>query len=360
MSSGTSVKPAREAQRLCILAEGAFDPESAKTGTGVIRYGTRRVVAVIDSAHAGEDVGALIGAGQGIPVVRDINAALRLGPDALLIGIAPRGGRLPEAWRWQLRTAIANGLAIINGLHVLLRDDPELVASAQRHDVDLWDVRLPRPDEGVATGAPHRLGSRTVLFVGGDCSIGKMTAALELDQEARRRGWSSKFVATGQTGIIIAGDGVPLDRVIGDFMPGAVERQVLAACAAHDWVWVEGQGSLIHPAYAPVTLALVHGARPDAMLLVHKPDRREVRGYGLPMPPLPELIRVYETAAAWVQPARVVAVALNTFGQDGEAARRSIREAEDSSGLPADDPVRFGAGRLLDATAAALPMGAPV
>jgi uncharacterized NAD-dependent epimerase/dehydratase family protein len=348
------VHSARAAQRLCILAEGAFDPESAKTGTGVIRYGRRAVVAVIDSEHAGQDVADIIGAGSGIPVVHDIGAALAFQPDALLIGIAPRGGRLPEAWRWQLETAIRHGLAIINGLHVLLQDDDELVALAQQHDVELWDVRIPAADEAVATWEPHRTGSHTVLFVGSDCSVGKMTAALELDIAARARGWSSRFVATGQTGIIIAGDGVPLDRVIGDFMPGAIERQVLAAAVGHDWVWVEGQGSLIHPAYAPVTLALVHGSRPDTMMLVHKPGRVAVRGYDLPVPPLPELVRIYETAAGWVQPASVCAVILNTFGYDDAEARRVIQQVEDATGLPAGDPVRFGAARLLDAAAAAV------
>ncbi|MGI8912390.1 MAG: DUF1611 domain-containing protein [Chloroflexota bacterium] len=348
------MRPAREAQRLCILAEGAFDPESAKTGTGVIRYGRRAVVAVIDSTHAGQDAADIIGAGRGIPVVRDLTAALAFQPDALLIGIAPRGGRLPEAWRRQLRAAITNGLAIINGLHVLLRDDPELVALARQYDIELWDVRVPASDEAVATWAPHRTGSHTILFVGSDCSIGKMTAALELDRAACARGWSSAFVATGQTGIIIAGDGVPLDRVIGDFMPGAVERQVLAAAAAHDWVWVEGQGSLLHPAYSPVTLALVHGARPDAMILVHKPDRRFVRGYDLPIPSLPDMIRIYETAAAWVQPAPVCAIALNTFGSADDDAHRLLAEAEASTGLPAGDPVRFGSSVLLDAVARAV------
>ena len=348
------MQSARQAQRLCILAEGAFEPESAKTGTGVIRYGQRAVVAVIDSEHAGQDITTIIGAGNGIPVVRDINAALDHQPDALLIGIAPRGGRLPEEWRWQLRTAISHGLAIINGLHVLLRDDPELVALARQHDVELWDVRVPAPDEAVATWAAHRPGSHTILFVGSDCSVGKMTAALELDKAARIRGWASTFVATGQTGIVIAGNGVPLDRVIGDFMPGAVERQVLAATATHDWVWVEGQGSLGHPAYSPVTLALVHGARPDAMILVHKPDRRFIRGYDLPVPPLPALVRMYEAAASWASPARVWAVALNTFGTEETEARRLLEAASAATGLPADDPVRFGSERILDAIAGAL------
>jgi uncharacterized NAD-dependent epimerase/dehydratase family protein len=348
------VQSARQAQRLCILAEGAFEPESAKTGTGVIRYGHRAVVAVIDSEHAGQDITSIIGAGGGIPIVPDINAAFEYQPDALLIGIAPRGGRLPEEWRWQLRAAIAHGLAIINGLHVLLRDDPELVALARQHDVELWDVRVPSPDEAVATWAAHRPGSHTILFVGSDCSVGKMTAALELDRAAGDRGWSSAFVATGQTGIIIAGGGVPLDRVIGDFMPGAVERQVLAATASHDWVWVEGQGALGHPAYSPVTLALVHGARPDTMILVHKADRRFIRGYDLPVPPLPELIRMYEAAASWTAPARVSAVALNTFGSDEAEAHRLIGAARAATGLPADDPVRFGPERILDAVAAAV------
>ncbi len=348
------MRSAKAARRLCILAEGAFEPETAKTGTGVIRYGTRQVVAVIDSAQAGKDVGDVIGAGHGIPIVRDVQEAMRFDPDAILIGIAPRGGQMPAAWHSQLAFGIEHGLAIINGLHVLLHDDPELVALAKKCDVELWDVRIPDPNESVATGEPHRAGSKTVLFVGSDCSIGKMTAALEFDRAAKRAGLTSTFVATGQTGIIIAGDGVPLDRVIGDFMPGAIERQILAACHSHDWVWVEGQGSILHPAYSPVTLALVHGSRAEAMILVHKPGRSTIRGYSLAIPPLKELVRIYEEAASWVCPSKVRAIALNTSTLDDAGARTAIAEAEQSTGLVADDPVRFGADRLLGAVRQAI------
>ncbi|MCL4544154.1 MAG: DUF1611 domain-containing protein [Chloroflexi bacterium] len=345
---------ARDAQTLCILAEGAFDAESAKTGTGVIRYGERKIVAVIDSQHAGQDVGAVIGVGHGIPIVCDIGEALRYQPDALLIGISPRGGALPETWLWQLRVAIENGVHIINGLHVFLREDESLAVLAREHEVELWDVREPVGETTVAQGCPHRPGSHTILFVGSDCSIGKMTAALECHSAAIRRGWRSKFVATGQTGIIIAGDGIPLDRIIGDFMPGSVERAVVEATREHDWVWVEGQGSLVHPAYSPVTLALVHGARADTMVLVHKLDRTTVRGYDVPLPSLPELIRIYESAASWVKPSRVCAVALNTFGVTKEAAQRAVAQTSDLLGLPVTDPVRWGAELIIDAVAASL------
>jgi uncharacterized NAD-dependent epimerase/dehydratase family protein len=346
------MRPAQEAQRLCILAEGAFNDENAKTGIGVIRYGSRHVVAVIDSMQAGRDVSSVLGIGHGIPIVCDIREALQYHPQALLIGIAPIGGRLPDSWRSQIITAITNGLHVISGLHVLLKDDPDLVKLATEHHVDLWDVREPVNEMQVAQNLPHRPGSKTVLFVGSDCSVGKMTAALECHREALARGYRSKFIATGQTGIIIAGDGIPLDRIIGDFMPGSVERVVVEACAHYDWVWVEGQGSLIHPAYSPVTLALVHGAHADAMILVHKPDRTCIRHYHIPIPPLSELISLYQQAASWVCPSRVAGIALNTFGLPEQAAQKAIQDAQQAVCLPTTDPVRYGASVLVDALVA--------
>ncbi|MCL5946842.1 MAG: DUF1611 domain-containing protein [Chloroflexi bacterium] len=244
---------------------------------------------------------------------------------------------------------------IISGLHVFLKDDPDLARLAATHHIDLWDVREPVNEMQVAQAFPHRPGSKTILFVGSDCSVGKMTAALECHREALSRGYRSKFIATGQTGIIITGDGIPLDRIIGDFMPGSVERAVIEASAHEDWVWVEGQGSLIHPAYSPVTLALVHGARADAMILVHKPGRTRIRHYDVAIPPLPDLVSLYERAASWVYPSRVVGIALNTFDLSEQAAQKAIQDTQLTVGLPTTDPVRYGASVLVDALAAALP-----
>src|SRR5436309_12723251 len=165
--------------------------------------------------------------GQDIPIVRDINEALRYQPDTLLIGIAPMGGALPAAWRWQLLTAIDAGLDLVSGLHFFLADDEELRSAAAKRGVTIWDVRRPPDTNCVAQFLPHRPGSHTVLLVGSDCAAGKMTAALELDIEARRRGLNSAFVATGQTGIMISGTGLPVDRIISDFVAGIVEQKVL-------------------------------------------------------------------------------------------------------------------------------------
>jgi uncharacterized NAD-dependent epimerase/dehydratase family protein len=340
---------------IVILAEGAFEWHYGKTATGVIRYGKDQVVAVIDSTKAGKDVAQALGAsfGQGIPVVRDIREALTYQPDTLMIGIAPIGGALPEAWRWQLLTAIEAGLDIISGLHFFISDDEELRTAATKRGVTIWDVRRPPDKKRVGMFLPHRPGSHTVLIVGSDCATGKMTVALELDREARRRGLSSAFAATGQTGIMISGNGLPVDRIISDFVAGMVEDMVLDFTSTHDWVFVEGQGALNHPGYSPVTLGLIHGSLPDAMIFSHIVGATHIDGYeNCPLPSLPRLIQINEEAISWIRPDRsskVVGLALVTHNLSEQAARAAVRQAEDETGLPATDVWRFGAGVLMDA-----------
>jgi len=342
-------------RRIAILAEGKFNPQDAKTAVGILRYRPDAAVAVIDSAHTGGDAAAALGdpsgPGAGVPVVADVVAALPYQPDALLIGIAPIGGRLPDAWRTQILAAIAAGLDIVSGLHQFLGDDAELAAAAERTGARIWDVR--RPDDTLAlrirAGQAHRPGSHIVHFCGTDCNVGKMTVAVELDREAQRRGLSSGFAATGQTGIMISGEGIPADRFISDFLAGGVEALVVDFANRYDWVFVEGQGSLIHPAYSAVTLGLLHGAAPDLLILCHEAGRAHIRGYDTAIPPLSAVRQMYETAAAWLKPAPVVAVALNTRLLDDASAHRALADAERETGLPATDPVRFGAGPLLDA-----------
>src|SRR5215831_3192874 len=295
-------------RNIVILAEEAFSWRTAKTATGVIRYGKDIVVAVIDSTKAGMDVPQALGGasfGYGIPVVRDINEALKYQPDSLLIGIAPMGGALPEAWRWQLLTAMDAGLDIISGLHFFMSDDEELRAAAAKRGVTIWDVRRPPAKNRVAQFIPHRPGSHTILMVGSDCATGKMSTALELDREASSRGLNSAFVATGQTGIMISGNGLPVDRIISDFVAGMVEEMVIDFTSKHDWVFVEGQGALNHPGYSPVTLGLVHGSMPDAMIFCHKAGATTIDGYeNSSLPPLPRLIQINEEAVSWLRPDR--------------------------------------------------------
>jgi uncharacterized NAD-dependent epimerase/dehydratase family protein len=343
-------------RQLAILAEGHFDWHTAKTAVGVIRYGSDRVVAIIDSTHAGDDAGAALhdpdGPAKGIPIVADVAAALEYRPDALLIGIAPRGGRLPDDWRPGLLLAIESGLDIISGLHHFIADDAELADAARRRGVTIWDVRRPPESTAlrIATGEPRRQGSHVVYVAGSDCNVGKMTAALEVDRSARARGLSSAFAATGQTGIMISGRGIPVDRYISDFVAGGVEALVEEFAQEYDWVFVEGQGSLSHPAYSAVTLGLLHGATPDYFLLCHQAGRTAISGYpAFPIPPLAEVRAMYETAAAWLKPARTIGVLLNTFGLSDDEARAALRAATDETGLPATDPVRFGASPIIDA-----------
>ncbi len=342
-------------RRIAIMAEGAFNWHSGKTATGVIRYSQDKVVAVIDSQHAGMNVAqALDGPlGEDIPVVQDIYAALTYQPDTLMIGIAPRGGALPPEWRWQLFAAIEAGLNIISGLHFFVSDDEELLRAANQRGVTIWDVRRPPNKKRVADFTPHRTGSHTILMVGSDCATGKMTAALELDIEARRRALNSVFVATGQTGIMIANNGLPIDRLIADFIAGLVEEMVLHFTDQYDWVFVEGQGALNHPGYSPVTLGLIHGSMPNAMIFSHKVGATTIDGYpNCPLPPLKQLISYNEEAVRWVQPDstnKVVGLALVTQGLSEQEARDAIKQAGDETGLPATDIWRFGAGVLVDA-----------
>lgn len=339
----------REARRLAILAEGTLDFHHGKTAISILRYRPEHVVAVIDSDNAGRTTGEALGLAGDVPICRNIEEAQSHRPNELVIGIAPRGGVLPDAWRRQILAAITAGLDVTSGLHSMLRDDPEFVASAAQHGVELTDVRQSPTDLKPAESSPRRPGAHVVTFVGSDCAVGKMTAALELTSAARAAGLRAAFVATGQTGIMLEGSGIAIDRVIGDFMAGAAERLVVEAAEYADWIFVEGQGSLLHPAYSGVTLSLLHGSAPDSMILVHPPARRHIEEYGIPIPPLPELVRMYEEAASWVKPCPVVAIALNTRELDQDETLRAIRDAEALTGLPATDPVKYGAGLLVQA-----------
>jgi uncharacterized NAD-dependent epimerase/dehydratase family protein len=343
-------------QRLVILAEGSLDPHDGKTAFGVLRYGDRPVVAVIDSTRAPGRMGDVrhIPGREDVPIVASVDDALALPepPDALLIGIAPTGGRLPDAWRRTLLRAVEAGLDIISGLHTFLADDPELVAAADVAGVTLHDVRRPTGPRVTAVGRPHAAGRKVLLAVGTDCAIGKMSVMLELRDAARRAGDSAAFVATGQTGIMIEGWGAPIDAVVSDFVNGTVEAIVAQGEEAAEYVLVEGQGSLDHPAYSAVTMGLIHGATPHAMIMCHKPglaehDFAHLPDRSFPIASLPGFIELHERVAGMIAPSKVVALALNTsLHADDSEARAIIDALAQATGLPADDPVRFGPDKL--------------
>jgi uncharacterized NAD-dependent epimerase/dehydratase family protein len=336
-------------KRYLVLAEGkSGDPHYGKTMRGVIRYGADPVVAVLDSERAGEEY-------EGLPILRSVEDALPLEPTTAIVGVATAGGRFPPAWRELLRSCVEHGLDLENGLHEFLSDDPELVRLAAQHGVELRDLRKPPAGLNVPTGENLRVPATIVLTVGSDCAIGKMTVSLELDREAQRRGLRSVFVPTGQTGIAIAGWGISVDAVVSDFLAGAAERLVVeGAERGGKLLWVEGQGSLSHPAYSGVTLGLIHGSAPHLFVLCHRAGTTEIEGFpGHPLLPLAELVALHEAISLPARKAKVAAVALNTHGLDDETARAAIADAEAGTGLVADDPVRYGPARLLDAVLAA-------
>ncbi|HEY5436635.1 MAG TPA: DUF1611 domain-containing protein [Candidatus Limnocylindrales bacterium] len=355
-------------RRLVILAEGNFGYHHGKTAMGVIRFGQDKVIAVIDSTQAGRNVREWLGdSGRfDVPIVASLSEALGFVPraNALLIGIAPTGGRLPDEWRSVILSAIRSGLDILSGLHTFLGDDPEFADAARSAGVRITDYRRPPERMETSVGRRHEPGKRVILTVGTDCAIGKMAVALELRRSALVHGRSASFVPTGQTGMMIEGWGVAVDRVVSDFVQGTCEWLCEEGERRGDWVIVEGQGSLDHPAYSSVTLGLIHGFTPQAMVLVHMPgladhDFEHLPDRIFPMQPLPDFIRIHEEVAGLVAPSKVVAVALNTSRIPDEAeARAAIAATEAETGIPCDDPVRFGGEALwarLEAAVDALP-----
>ena len=272
--------------------------------------------------------------------------AVRAGAKTLVIGVAPVGGRIPQAWLPVLEGALEAGLDLAAGLHDRLGGNEKLVALARQHGRRLHDVRIPARDYAVASGR-KRSGKR-LLTVGTDCALGKKYTALAIAHELTRRGYDATFRATGQTGILISGSGIPIDSIVADFVAGAAEALSPDADAAH-WDIIEGQGAINHPGYAAVTLGLVHGSQPDVMVLCHDPARREIEDYpGFVIPPLERVMALYLDAARLTNPnARFVGVSLNTSAFSEARANELLAEARSQCGLPCIDPLRTGAGPIV-------------
>ena len=338
-------------KKYLILAEGfSHDPHYGKTLRGVMRYRRESVVAILDTQRAGQS-------DDGLPIVADVDEAMRYEPDTALVGVVTQGGHFPGDWQELLKSCVGHGLDLENGLHVRLHDIPGLPDLAQAQGVELRDLREPPPDLSTATGANLDVDATVVLTVGSDCAIGKMTATCELDLEARKRGLRSVFVPTGQTGIAIAGWGIAVDAVVSDFLAGAAERLVVEGGRRGNLLWVEGQGAILHPIYSGVTVGLIHGSAPHLYVLCHEVGRTVTEGDPTEssLPSLAELIDLHERMSLKKRPAKVAAISLNTSTVSEEEAHAAIAVAEDETGLPADDPVRFGAGKLLDGVLKARP-----
>lgn len=320
----------------------APDPLAAKVAQGIADWRPENVVAQLRLPGCKADVGA--------PDMT-LEEARAAGAETLVLGVANRGGKFSPAWTEVLLSALHHGFDLASGLHTLLSDQPELVKAAKETGRALHDVRVPEVDYPIADGRTRR--GKRILAVGTDCSVGKMYTALAMDREMTTRGLKSTFRATGQTGILITGDGVPLDAVVADFMSGAVETITPENDGDH-WDHIEGQGSLFHPSFSGVTMALLHGGRPDALILAHEPTRTHMRG--LPDYGLPSLELLRDTAlplARIVNPAcEVAGVSINTKALGDREAMALCSEIEARLDLPTVDPYRHGAGRLVDAVLA--------
>jgi len=336
-------------RRIVILTEGRTSPTSAKTASCVVRYKPKEVVALLDTTQAGKTAGELLGVGGSIPIVG--NLADAPGANTLLIGIAPSGGKLPPAWRKVLFEAIDRGMNLVSGLHDFLSNDPEIAAAAAKKGVEIHDVRK-NNEKDVSNRLNLREDCMRIHTVGQDCSVGKMLASVELALALKKRGYDAKFIATGQTGIMIEGDGCPVDCVVSDFVNGAVEKLILAN-QHHDFLLIEGQGSLSHPRYSAVTLGLLHGCVPQAMILVYEAGRKNVHGMDyIPLPPLRKIVEVNEMMASLAIPSKVIGVAMNSrllSPDEAEAERERVRR---ELGVPVCDVIRHGSDDLVEAIVA--------
>jgi uncharacterized NAD-dependent epimerase/dehydratase family protein len=333
-------------RRIVILTDGHTNPLTAKTATSVVRYKPQDVIALYDTTQVGKTSGDLLGVGGDIPVIG--NLADAKSPTTLLIGIAPQGGKLPPPWKKVVLEAIDRGMEIVSGLHDFLSDDPDIKARAAEKGVTVYDVRK-NNERDVAKRKDLREDCLRIHTVGQDCSVGKMVASIEIVKELESRGHDAKFVATGQTGIMIEGDGCPVDCVVSDFVNGAVEKLILAN-QQHDILLFEGQGSLAHPCYSAVTAGLLHGCLPHGMVMVYEAGRKAVNGMPhIPLQPLGKLVEVYEAMASLHLPAKVIGVAMNTRLLTAEETEAEREKVERELGLPVCDVYRHGAGVLADA-----------
>jgi len=334
--------------RVVVLLEGGIKGPHGKTGLAFLRYSETNIVAVIDRDSAGKSLVELTEIDQNIPIVADIQTALVYQPEVLLIGIAPSGGKLPDHLNKAVETAVKAGISIVNGLHTLL--EPQFPNLQPRQWI--WDIRQEPSGLNIAQARAQSLRAQRILAVGTDMAIGKMSTSLELHRAAVKQGLKAQFVATGQAGIAIAGQGIPLDAVRVDFAAGAVEKAVLEIGQDQDFVIVEGQGSLLHPG-STATLPLIRGSQPTGLILVHRAGATHIRDLpNILIPPLPEVIKLYEAVASaggTFGTVQVKAIALNTFGMNTNVAKEVIASTSQLTGLPCSDVVRFGGATLLPA-----------
>jgi uncharacterized NAD-dependent epimerase/dehydratase family protein len=337
--------------KIALLLHGGIKGDKGKTGLALARFRPESMAVIIDKESPGESFAQLTGINVAVPIVASVADALAHHPNWLAIGIAPSGGVLPEPWLLEVIQAVAAGVSIANGLHTKLMDQPELRNLLQPGQ-QLWDMRQEPPGLKVGSAAAANLPQQRILTVGTDMSVGKMSTSLALHQACIDRGLRSRFLGTGQAGIMIAGSGIALDAIRVDFASGAVEKLVMENHEDADILHIEGQGSLLNPA-STATLPLIRGSQPTHMVLVHRPGQSAIRNFPqVPIPPLPKVIALYEAVAAAggaFAAVKVGAIALNTAHMTPNEAETAINTIQDQTGLRCDDVIRNGGNALIEA-----------
>ena len=333
-------------RRIIILTEGHTEPHAGKTAACIIRYRGQDVAALLDATQAGRSSGELLGVGK-VPIVAKLDDV----PDAntLLLGIAPPGGKIPPPWRAIILDAIARRkMDVISGLHDFVGSDPEFSAAAKTSGVTITDVRK-NSEKTIARRNGLRPDCLRVHTVGHDCSVGKMVVSVEVANGLKKRGHDAKFIATGQTGIMVEGDGLPIDCIVADFVSGAAEKLILQN-QHHEIVVVEGQGSLVHPSYSGVTLSLLHGCAPQALILCYEMLRERVTGVeSVKIPPLADIKRMYDVMSNVHQKCQIIGIGINSRRVSADEAARERDRVKTEFGLPACDVFRDGPDELVEA-----------
>jgi uncharacterized NAD-dependent epimerase/dehydratase family protein len=333
-------------RKIVVLIEGKTHPGSAKTAINMVRYCPDEVVALLDSTQAGKTAGELLGVGDNLKIVASLQDAPSA--DTLLIGISPPAGQLPAAWRTILLQAARRGMQIVSGLHEFISDDQEIAQAAAKSGARIVDVRKNNERE-VAWREGINQKCLRIHTVGHDCNVGKMVVSLEVSRALERAGHDSKFVATGQTGIMIEGDGCPIDAVVADFINGSAERLVLKN-QHHKFLLIEGQGTLVHPMYSAVTLGLLHGSAPQGLIFCYEQGHTRLRHLkDFPIPPLRDMLRLYETMANLMHPCKVIGLGINSRKATAQEAAYERARVQEELGLPACDVIRDGPEPLMNA-----------
>lgn len=338
--------------KVIIYAQDSFGVDTAKTGIGFIRYGLCETVGIVDRKLEGKTATDVFKFLPPVKIFNSIEEAKKARPDAdvLLIGIAPSGGQLPKEWAPDIRVAINLKLNIVSGLHDFIEQIPEVKLQASKAGVFIWDLRKSNSKHTIANARLLDYPIKVVLTVGTDASVGKMTVALELTKSAKMLHKSAKFIATGQTGMVISGSGVPIDAIVGDFMAGAIEEEIIKASKqSYNIVFVEGQGSILHPGFSGVTLALFHGSMPHKLILCHKVGLDYLRNTKVKIQSLRQFINIYENVSIPLREAKVVGIGLNTATLNNCETKEAIKIVEGETGLSADDTFKHTGDKLINA-----------